>query len=137
MQIDDRDVQHLQQAAVEAIVRGELPDGTPIPSFPDLNYVYEAEEVIVGRRNLAGTIEAADRVLDHDQVAELATERGEVPFLEFGEPEVTEEVVRLAVDVCLGFPDVEPLRLGALVFAFRRGPAGDWEPAEPPRALAY
>lgn len=137
MQLHESDLQTLQQTIARAFRTGALEDGTPLAQFPDMNYVREAEELIVSARRLGGTIPDADRVLDRDAISSLAAERGEVPFLEFGEPELTNDVVRIAVDVCLGFADLEPLRFGAQVFAFRREADGRWTTAEPPRALAY
>lgn len=137
MQLHESDLQAVQQTIVRAFHAGALEDGTPLAHFPDMNYVREAEELIVSTRRLAGTPPDADRVLGLDAISHLAGERGEVPFLEFGEPEVTDDVLRVAVDVCLGFADLEPLRLGAQIFAFRRDATGQWTTAEPPRALAY
>ena len=135
--VHESDLQTVQQMIVQAFRAGALEDGTPLADFPDMNYVREAEELIVSSHRLAGAIQQADRVLDRDAIARVAEDRGEVPFLEFGEPEVTDDVLRIALNVCLGFPDVEPLRLGAEVFAFRRETSGQWTTAEPPRALAY
>lgn len=137
MQLRETDLQTMQQMIVRAFRTGALEDGTPLAQFPDMNYVREAEELIVSSRRLAGTIPDADRVLDRDAIASLAAERGEVPFLEFGEPELVDDVARIAVDVCLGLADLEPLRFGAQVFAFQREATGRWTTAEPPRALAY
>lgn len=137
MRLDEAGLKDVQQLVVRAFRVGELEDGTSLPHFPDMNYVLEADELVVSARGLAGSMAEADRVLDPEELSRLAGERGELPFLEFREPEITDDVLRIAVDICLGFADLEPLRLGAVVFAFRREAGGGWSTAEPPRALAY
>lgn len=131
------DLRHLQQAIVGCFVAGQLEDGSALPRFPDLDYVLEADELVISTQNLADGLDGPDRRLaSHEQITEMARV-GEVPFLEFKQPEIDDDLVRLAVDVCLGFAELEPLRLGALIFAFERGPGDAWTRAGQPLALAY
>ena len=126
----------LLRAAVNQI---PLPGQDYVLRFPDLPAATEPTPARLSDEHLAPAVKPGDKfeVIEAGQLAALAGECGTFGYLRFQAPEIRPDCIRLSLQVCMAFPDVEPLPLGALVASFVRDENGHWTTKEPTAALAY
>jgi hypothetical protein len=126
----------LLRAAVQQV---PLPGQAYVLRFPDLPAAMEPAPARLSDEHLAPAVTPGDQfeVMEANQLAALAAERGAFGYLRFQAPEIRPDCIRLSLQVCMAFPDVEPLPLGALVASFARDEKSQWTTMEPTAALAY
>ena len=138
--ISDSDILHLQKQLLRAVLAQEPLSGqTHVLYFPDLKYVLEVETPVISNENLGGPLDIGREieVIAPEQLTERAQAIGQFPFLRFQSPEIQPDKVGLSLQVCMCFPDLEPLALGAAVANFQYREDTGWRAVEPTAALAY
>ena len=136
----EADLRQLQALLVHAALDlAPLPGLDRVLDFPDLAALREREERMMSTENLVQPHLLGDtvRLVAPERVAKYAADSGSFPYLRFLPPEQHEGRVGLTLQLLVGFDDVEPLPLGALVANFEQAPDGKWIAVEPSAALAY
>ncbi|MDV6251949.1 hypothetical protein [Vibrio sp. EA2] len=133
------DLAQLQFLMVRVAIQGvKLPGLDCDLDFPDLATLREAEIKYVSSDHLIQPDMLTDlaETLPEAEVSKKAAELGPLYFLRFQQPSVQDNQISLSLQLVIGFDDVEPLALGAIVATFERG-NGEWTAVEPTYVLAY
>jgi len=128
-----------RQLLIAVLTRRPLPGQASPMFFPDLELLFEQDEKIVSRENLAGDVGADVPAvcLSAEEVDARAKARGQLAFLKFRPAEALDDRVRLTLELHMGFDNTPPLPLGAVTATFAKVPAAGWQVVEPPAALGY
>ncbi|MGP8306271.1 hypothetical protein [Vibrio sp. YIC-376] len=133
------DLAQLQVLMVRAAIQGiKLPGLDCDLDFPDLATLRQAEVKYVSSEHLTQPNMLTDlaEILSEAEVSKKAAELGPFYFLRFQQPSIQDNRISLSLQLVIGFDDVEPLALGAIVGTFERG-NGEWVAVEPTYVLAY
>jgi hypothetical protein len=134
----------LQELLLRAVLMGHLMPGQNEPvRLPDISFFQREPVVYLAKENLAGPVSLTDlekplRTLTVDEVKSLAHQQGNIPYLQFLEPEVTDDEVRLTLVAMIASQDPknQALGLSGVHVIFVNVGAG-WEIKEDPVYSAF
>jgi hypothetical protein len=124
-----RDIQHLQEILLEAVVGGRpLPGGVAV-TYPDAPFLLRQPEVFVEDRNLHGSLSKRVRVLSANAIQREAQSR-EVVYLRFEPPAIGDDEVTLTLRGMITSAE-RTAALSTVQVTFRRD-GGEWRAPGPP-----
>lgn len=134
----------LQELLLRAVLLGNLLPGQSEPvQLPDLSFFQREPVIYLAEENLAGSVsltyeEKPLRTLTVDEIRILAGEQGNIPFLQFLEPEATDTVVGLTLVAMIASqePERQALGLSGVHVIFAKTESG-WEVQESPVYSAF
>ena len=134
----------LQELLLRAVLQGQLIPGQSEPvHLPDLSFFQQEPQIYLAIENLAGLVSLTGlkkplRVLTTGEVKALACKQGNIPYLQFLEPEVTDDEVRLTLTAMIApqDPKNQALGLSGVNVTFTRAGTG-WEMKEDPVYTAF
>lgn len=134
------DLARLQVLLVGAVLdRQPLPGQNEAPFFADLDYVLSQERAVLSREYLrpGAVFGARVELLSPAEIVGRARQSGEFAYLRFQPPQCEARRIGLSLQLCMAFPDLDPLPLGAAVATFEPDSAGQWRTVDPTAVLAY
>ena len=134
----------LQELLLRAVLLGHLIPGQSEPDhLPDLSFFQREPQIYLAKENLAGPVSLTGlkkplRILTADEVKALACKQGNIPYLQFLEPEVTDDEVRLTLTAMIApqDPKNQALGLSGVHVIFTKTDTG-WEMKEDPVYSAF
>lgn len=134
----------LQELLLRAVLLGQLMPGQSEPvQLPDLSFFQRESVIFLAKENLAGPVSLGNgekplRTLPVDEVKTLACEQGNIPYLQFLEPEVTDSEVGLTLVAMIApqDPKSQALGLSGVHVIFAKTDSG-WEVQESPVYSAF
>lgn len=138
-------VLHLQEMLLKAVLSGESLPGHDQPiKLPDQEFIKRQPVIYLADKNLQGSSSSLKvatskpiRIVSTETLGEESKMQGNITYLQFQPPEVTEDRVRLTLEarIATGERDQKELGLSSIQIAFSK--VGDeWEVVDGPVSSA-
>lgn len=140
----DEVIRDLQMAVLRSAFTGdELPGGRYRARLPDREFLLQHEVVYVLAQNVPLDFAEQEtpipmRLVERDELARIAGEKGGIGYLFFSEIDASESRIAITLEarITSNDPALKPLGLGGVRVSFRKR-EGDWEVDEQPVVFGF